>query len=232
MDNNKSKKIFISGGGSEEDSYPLDKEFIHGIAGDRKSILYIPIAMDADSIRYEACYDWIINLLTALSSEFIDITMWTNLNGKTEKDLDKFDAVYIGGGNTFKLLQHIYESNFFTILREFINRGGVVYGGSAGAIIMGKNIDTVSEENDKNYIYSEGLSVVGGYSIICHYQENLDEKIGRYIAIHNNPVIALSEKSGIKIVGDSVKVFGYDSITVFNLNKEKSVIECGAELVI
>lgn len=229
MDNNKNKKIFISGGGGEKDSYPLDKEFIQGIEGDRKSILYIPIAMNADPIKYEACYDWIINSLAALSGEFLDIAMWTNLNDKTEEDLNKFDAVYIGGGNTFKLLQHIYESNFFSILRKFINKGGIIYGGSAGAIIMGKNINTVSEENDRNYIYNEGLSMVGDYSIICHYQENLDEKIVKYIATYNNPVIALSERSGIRIVGDSVKVVGYDPIIVFNLNKEKSVIECGVE---
>ncbi len=232
MDNNKSKKIFISGGGSEKESYPLDKEFVQSIIGDRKSILYIPIAMDADSVKYEACYNWITNSLTTLSSEFINITMWTNLNDKTGDDLNKFDAVYIGGGNTFKLLQHIYESNFFIILKEFINKGGIIYGGSAGAIIMGKNIDTVSEENDKNYKYSEGLSVIGDYSIISHYQENIDKKIEEYIAIYNNPVIALSEKSGVKITGNIMKVVGYDSAIVFNLNKEKIIIECGTEFII
>lgn len=230
MDNNKSKKIFISGGGNEKDSYPLDKEFIQSIAGKRKSILYIPIAMDADSIKYEACYDWIINSLVTLSDEFIDTTMWTNLNDKTEEDLDKFDAIYIGGGNTFKLLQHVRESNFSTIIRKFINKRGIVYGGSAGAIIMGKDINTVSEENDKNYKYSEGLSMIGDYSIICHYKENYDEKIEKYIEIYNNPVIALSERSGIKIVGNSLKVVGYDPIIVFNLSKEKRMIECGVEI--
>ncbi len=232
MDNDKIKKLFISGGGSEKESYPLDKEFIQNIASEGKSILYIPIAIDTSFVKYEACYDWIINSLTALSSEFIDITMWTNLNDKTRDDLNKFDAVYIGGGNTFKLLQHIYESNFFIILKEFINKGGIIYGGSAGAIIMGKNIDTVSEENNKNYKYSKGLSVIGDYSIICHYQENLDKKIEEYIAIYNNPVIALSQKSGVKIIGNIMKVIGHDPVIVFNLNKEKRVIKCGVELVI
>jgi dipeptidase E len=231
MDNNKSKKIFISGGGNEKDAYLLDREFIRCVGGGRrKSILYMPMAMDADSIKYEVCYDWIVNSLTILSDEFIDIIMWTNLKDKTEEDINKFDAVYIGGGNTFKLLDHLYESNFFNILREFINNGGIIYGGSAGAIIMGENINTVSEENDKNYKYNEGLSMIGNYSIICHYKENLDKKIEEYIATYNSPVIALSERSGLKINGNNVKVIGYDPIIVFNLKKEKSVIENGVEL--
>jgi len=225
MNNNtNTKKIFISGGGDAKDSFLLDKEFINSITG-IKSILYIPTAMEVDLIGYEACYDWIINTLGAHSNEFINITMWTDLKEKTQKELNKFNAIYIGGGNTFRLLQQIYDSNFLPLLLKYINRGGIVYGGSAGAIIMGKNINIVQEENNKHYKYSKGLAMIGNYTIICHYKNDIDKKIINYIEQYNNPIIALTEKTGLKIENSQATVIGYEPATIFDLNKKKEIIK-------
>lgn len=232
MENFKNKKIYISGGGDEKDSYLLDKDFIQNISGIGKTILYIPIAMDENVHSYESCYDWVRNLLSSAGGDIINVTMWTDLNNKNREDLNKFDAIYIGGGNTFKLLRHIYESNFFPVIKEFITDGGVIYGGSAGAIIMGQNINTVPEENNENYEYEKGFSMIGDYSVICHYQDSLDDRIRQYIKTYNNPVIALTERSGLKIIGSSVKVIGYNPVTIFNLNNEKVLVERDNEFTI
>lgn len=227
---NKDSKIFISGGGSEKDSYLLDKEFVDEIVAMRKgSVLYIPLAMEED--RYASCYDWIINSLMDITEEFIDIEMWTNLDNKTLDDLKKFSAIYIGGGNTFKLLQHIYNSNFSDVLMEYINEGGIVYGGSAGAIILGKNINTVPEENDADYKHEKGLSIIGEYSIICHYQENLDANIGQYLVLYNNPVIALSEKTGLVISGKKARVAGSAPAVIFDINGKKNILDVGRDFL-
>lgn len=186
-------------------TYLLDEDFIQNVIAIGKSILYIPIAIDKNVHSYKSCHDWVKNSLSSAGGGAINITMWTNLSDKSREDMNKFNAVYIGGGNTFKLLQHIYESNFFQTLKEYIINGGIVYGGSAGAIAVGQNINTVSEENDDNYKYDKGLSVISDYSLICHYQESLDLQIGGYIKKYNNPVIALTERSGLKIVGNKAK---------------------------
>jgi len=52
------------------------------------------------------------------------------------------ETIYIGGGNTFKLLKELKESGFDKELLKFIKEGKPVYGGSAGALILGKNILT------------------------------------------------------------------------------------------
>ncbi|MBU1159659.1 Type 1 glutamine amidotransferase-like domain-containing protein, partial [Patescibacteria group bacterium] len=124
-------KLFISGGGGAQDSFLLDQEFVK--SSRLKRILYIPIALQRDSIGYEACYDWITSTLSNHSDDFIEIMMWLDLKNKTIDDLKKIDAIYIGGGNTYKLLQIIYEENFDKVLAEFLRRGGNIYGGSAGA---------------------------------------------------------------------------------------------------
>lgn len=232
MKNIKNKILYISGGGDEKDSYLLDKEFVQDVIKAKKSVLYIPIAMDDNVHSYESCYDWVTNSFSSVGGGDINITMWTDLNNKNGKNLDGFDAIYVGGGNTFKLLQHIYDSNFFSTLKEFFDKGGIVYGGSAGAIIMGKNINTVLEENDKNYKHDKGLSAIGDYSIICHYQKSLDEQIWQYIKVHNNPVIALTERTGLKIVSGKAKVIGCDPVVIFNLNNQEILVECGSEFII
>ena len=47
--------MFLSGGGSGEDSKELDEEFIKKIDKD-KPLLYIPLAREPP---YESCLDWI-----------------------------------------------------------------------------------------------------------------------------------------------------------------------------
>ena len=218
------KLLLLSGGGSEQDSLLLDKYFLGTLK--RNKVLYIPIAMETNSIGFESCYDWMTNALTKISEEFIDITMWLDLKNKTLADVLEYDAIYIGGGNTYKLLQEIYESKFDKVLLDFISKNKIVYGGSAGAIILGKDIRTVAEENDKNYKYDAGLNQLNNYSVRCHYN-NDDTKILNYIDIYKTPVIALPEKSGIKVAESRVIVIGYESILVFDTNKGKKVINPG-----
>lgn len=227
------KNIFLSGGGSERDSYLLDKAFINLVVKRHAKILYLPIATNGGRIKYESCYDWIINSLTSIENNiFIDIVMWTDLRNKNFKFPENFDAIYIGGGNTFRLLQQIYDTGFFPVIKRFIEEGGIYYGGSAGAIITGKSISTVWEENDNDYKYLTGLDVIGNYSLICHYSKELDDQIHNFVSTFNNKVIALTERTGIQIIGNSAHVLGYEPAIIFDLNREKRIINIGETFII
>jgi dipeptidase E len=221
--------IYLSGGGGAEDSFLLDEKFMNGV-NENKKILYIPLAMETDALGFEACYDWIINTLSKFSKEFVDIVMWTNLDGKSWDDIKDFGAIYIGGGNTFKLLNNIYDSGFINLLRAFIDAGKIVYGGSAGAIIMGKSINTVDEENDKKYRHHEGLDIISGMSIICHYTEQLDCKILNYISKIKTGVIALPEKTGLFISNSNAQVVGYEPAYLFDLNGGRNIVKIGRNI--
>jgi len=47
-----------------------------------------------------------------------------------------YSFLFIGGGNTFKLLYDLKSSGAFVNIQGYLNNGGVVFGGSAGAIIF------------------------------------------------------------------------------------------------
>ena len=130
---------------------------------------------------------------------------------KNAPNLENYKAVFIGGGNTFKLLKEIKESNFDCTLKEYFNNGGFVYGGSAGTIIFGKIIKT-SSHADKNFVNLKdlnGLNLLNGYDVWCHYNEMKDKS---EILKLDLQTIVLYEESGIIFDGNEFKTVGKERL--------------------
>lgn len=216
-------KLYLGGGGGAEDSVKLDKRFLNSLKN--KKIVYIPIALTPKTGGYESCFDWITSSLTNASDDFIEISMWTDLGQKGINDLESYGGIYIGGGNTYKLLDHIYKTGFNEVLIEFYNRGGLIYGGSAGAIILGKSISIVSEENDANYVYEDGLNLLNGKSVLCHFSKDKNNTVEHFIENTSGDVIALTEKSGLIISNsNSIESVGFEPVTIYTLlDKEEQL---------
>lgn len=208
--------IFLSGGGDREDTVALDQKFFD-LMPDGSEILYIPIALNREAAGFTACYDWFSGCVNMHRGQRkIDVTMI--LMEDEIPDLNQFEAIYIGGGDTFKLLDYVMRKGLGTKLPEYIESGRIVYGGSAGAIILGKTINTVKEENEHNFNYSDGLNLLGGLSVHCHYEPKLDEKIKNAATEVGTPVIVMPENAGIAIHQDSVELVG--DVLLFNPEKE------------
>lgn len=135
----------------------------------------------------------------------------------------QYSGVYIGGGNTFKLLKIFKETRFDVSLKKFLENGGTVYGGSAGAIILGKDIMTCAhlDENQVGLKDFSGLNLINEYSIWCHYESGNDELIDKYIGSRQIPVIAIPEKSGILLNGESIEVIGQEPCYQFEKGSKK-----------
>lgn len=215
-------KLFISGGGKAKDSFLLDKAFVASLS--KGKILYIPVGLKRDIVGYEECYDWIKNTLSIYTKKDLEITMWIDIKGKTERDFKEFDAIYIGGAkDTDELMQKLRKNNFINNLVNFLKKGGMLYGGSAGAVIIGKYI--ISMNKDAKQIAKLGLGLLKKYSIYCHYNKNQDIIINNFIKTYKTPVVALPENSGLIIEGDNVLVEGYSNIVVFYSNFKKNIIK-------
>ena len=201
-------KLILSGGtgkNNEEKTNSLFRKLVKD-----KPILYIPIARETKD--YGECYDWISSILPGNK-----INMLVDFRLQKIK-LKDFGGIYIGGGNTFKLLKEIRENKFDKELAKF---NGVIYGGSAGAIIFGKDISTCSfgSEKDKNIVRLKdlrGLNLVNNYDLQCHYHHNHHkEKIQtlKHIKKTKTPIIALPEDSGIIV--DNEKIVPVNNVYLF-----------------
>jgi dipeptidase E len=202
------RKIALGGGGGASDSRLLDEVFAAWIRPHGK-LLYWPIALRG--IRsFESCWEWIT--VSFASLYVTDITMWTDLSEHQVGELDTFDAVYIGGGNTFALLAELRKSGFENHLSEYVRSGRAIYGGSAGAAVLGRDIRTVNylDRNEVGLVETKGLDLAEGHAIWVHYQPQDDSLIDAYVRQYQQPVIALSERSGIVIEQEGMRTVGFE----------------------
>jgi len=65
--------------------------------------------------------------------------------------------MYIGGGDTVKLLKEVHKVSFDEYLRKIAQKGIPLYGGSAGAIILGEDIRTTPEA--KHLVASKAMGI-------------------------------------------------------------------------
>lgn len=131
----------------------------------------------------------------------IEITTWDSLDDRTLADLSQYDALFVGGGNTWSLMRDIRESKFDQAINKYLQQGGSIYGGSAGAIILGDRIDTQNDDNLVGWKDDEGLKLLDGLSIACHYKASEMEHYRAWSIKHHAEVICLAEESGIIISG-------------------------------
>lgn len=218
----KMKQLILSGGGDALDSKKLDIALIQLL--NNKPLLYIPIAWKTEN--YKPCIKWFTQTFSALG--FSDFETWTNVSDKSYEQLEKFGGIYIGGGNTFLLLSKLRESGFGKTLCKFIESGRPVYGGSAGAIILGKDINTASigkdaDTNDIDLKNLSGFNLLETYSIQCHYEPDQEDEMQKFVNENNCKVIALPDKTGLYVNGDEIKVLGTEPAVIFCTNEVKRV---------
>lgn len=70
----------------------------------------------------------------------IDYTITGKTAATIKKDIQKVVAIYIGGGNTFYLLQQLQLTKSLAVFREAVKAGKIYIGTSAGSIVAGPDI--------------------------------------------------------------------------------------------
>jgi dipeptidase E len=215
-------RLMLAGGGNAADSAPLDRIFA-AWTGQSGRMLYIPLALDTNEIEYGVAHMWLKSVFQPLG--VTDIDMWTSLEGRGADDLQPYNSVYIGGGNTFRLLSLLKSSGFDSYLTDYFKQGRAIYGGSAGAIVMGRNILTAAhiDPNDVALVDTRGLDLVRGHSIWCHYTEADDPEIYNYVHRYALPVLALSERSGVGLEGERIIAWGHEPVYRFTHRRKRAI---------
>ena len=216
------KAVYLSGGGDEKQSFPLDEAFVNDIPQGGR-ILYIPIALRNHS-KYENAPKWFSALLLSHGRGDIHVDVCTDLVGKKADDVMSYHAIYIGGGNTWSLMKELRDAHFDIALAEY-RKVGILYGGSAGAIITGKRIDTQRDSNTVQWVETNGMGYVYDYSIACHFKDTQIEMYKDWVCANNLPLICLSEESGILVNQDTAQSIGSTVSVIHPQSQEVRVFE-------
>ena len=209
--------LILLGGGKSKFSDKLNSHILDSLPKNRKRILFIPHAMDPLHRTHQSCFDEIKGAFKTINFNRIDNLKDLSIS---EKEILKYGAVYIGGGNTF-LLSHLFTySGFKNKLRKLIDSGMLIIGNSAGSILLGKDISFAHDENKVNLTDMGGLNYIKDYSVYCHFtEEKYHKEILDYINRTKSSVIALTEDSGIHIMDDTILVIGTNSIRKYNADR-------------
>ena len=203
-------KVFLCGGGAGEQTIEANKR-LNEVIDHTKPCLYIPLALPAEI--YDSCYEWITGELEDVQLPYIE--MVRSGAELTKKNFSDYSVVFIGGGNTYKLLKELKECGAFEQLRTYLEQGGVAFGGSAGAIIFGEDLEScnLDDPNEVGLTDTAGMNVLQGVSLLCHFtsrEKEEDERSKEYlleISKHRR-VLALPEEVTIFVNDDTIEVIG------------------------
>lgn len=113
----------------------------------------------------------------------------------TRLPTSEIGGVYIGGGNTVRLLAEIRGPAFASYLQGAA-AAVPIYGGSAGAIILGEDIRTTPEADSCEDNDARGLALLSGWSVTCHYSGSRDELLAQSMRV-GTPLVGLTESTGV-----------------------------------
>lgn len=136
-----------------------------------------------------------------------------DLRGKNlndfQNDLSDCDLIYFIGGNTYCLLEAINQSGFREFSKAHLDQGRSIWGGSAGAIVNGPDIDFIrlmDEPEKANLTSTKGMSFTILYIMPhwkgAHHQEALEcLKENAHVDI-----LCLTDKQAVYLDGNKMEI--------------------------
>jgi dipeptidase E len=144
---------------------------------------------------------------------------------QSARDLDTVDAIFVGGGNTFRLLKTMYELSLLDPIRLRVRSGALAYiGSSAGTNIAAPTIRTT---NDMPIVEPPSFDALGlvPFQINPHYLdpdpasthkgETREERILQFLEENATPVVGLREPSMLRVDNDAVTLIGTTTARLF-----------------
>jgi dipeptidase E len=140
------------------------------------------------------------------------------------KTIDRADAIFVGGGNTYALLQRLRTADLLDPIRDRVRSRTPYIGSSAGANVAGPNILTT---NDWNVVALAEFAALGlvPFNINPHYleadsamakfSETRDDRIAEYHVVNANPVVGIEEGTGVRVEDGVATVVGGGRVKLF-----------------
>jgi dipeptidase E len=151
-------------------------------------------------------------------------------------DLEHADAIFVGGGNTFRLLKTLHERDLLTTIRDRVRAGLPYLGSSAGTVIAAPTMKTT---NDMPIVEPPSFAALGliDFQINPHYLdpdppsthhgETREERIREFHEENETTVVGLREGSVIRVEDDVTTLLGEKTARVFRRGQEPEEVQPG-----
>lgn len=144
-------------------------------------------------------------------------------------DMDHADAIFVGGGNTFRLLKTLYERNLLAPIRERVRAGLPYLGSSAGTVIAAPTMKTTNDMPIVEPPSFNALALVT-FQINPHYLdpdpqsthkgETREERIREFLEENETPVVGLREGSILRVENGTTTLLGEKTARIFRRGAE------------
>jgi dipeptidase E len=155
--------------------------------------------------------------------------------------LERAEAIFVGGGNTYALLQRLRESELLDAVRARVAAGLPYLGASAGANLAGPNILTTNDWNVVGLSRFDALGLVP-VNINPHYRETdptmapgsetRDMRIAEYHAVRDNPVVGIEEGTMLRVEGGVATVAGAGRARLFERGRAPRWLAAGQAIAL
>lgn len=155
------------------------------------------------------------------------------------KDFDGVDAIFVGGGNTFRLLKTLYDLDLLDTIRTLVRNGMLYMGSSAGSVITAPTIRTT---NDMPIVEPRSLTSLGlvPYQVNGHYidadptsthmGETRETRLAEFLEENQTPVIGIREGTMLRVDNDITTVAGMKPAKIFKRGVEPFDVPVGTKL--
>lgn len=140
------------------------------------------------------------------------------------KAIEQTDTIFIGGGNTFRLLKALQDLELLDPIRRRVKNGAPYLGSSAGSNVAGPTIKTTKDMPIVQPRSFDSLGLVP-FQISPHYQdpdpnskhmgETQEERILQFLEENETPVVALREGAWLLCENNAVTLKGETGARIF-----------------
>jgi len=204
---------------------------IRDFLGDVKRVLFVPFALQ-DRDAYAA------TAKTRFAKMGYDLS-----SIHEEKDpaqsIEQTDAIFIGGGNTFRLLKTLYDLNLIEPIRRRVTAGMPYIGSSAGSNVAAPTIKTTNDMPIVQPPSFDALNLVW-FQINPHYLdadknsthmgETREQRLLQYLEENDTPVAALREGAMLRIENGETLLKGSSGARIFRRGLEQVEMSPGDQL--
>ena len=157
-----------------------------------------------------------------------------------KKAIEETNAVFIGGGNTFRLLKALQDLDLLDPIRRRIKDGAPYIGSSAGSNVAGPTIKTTKDMPIVQPRSFDSLALVP-FQISPHFQdpdpnsthmgETQEERILQFLEENETPVVGIREGAWLLCESGAVMLKGQTGARIFRRGKAPVEAKPGDNIV-